>query len=162
MSRHEQIRQCRHNEQAIAVLHHAAITDLGKAKDALDDEKGMFNFGAHTRLPAILLLFPFGKSSVAKPLLVDEVTSLGCSLGDQLLLAGVGGVAIHPLLVAVQQLRDGVFVMHIGRRGHHRVDQLGLAVHAYMRLHAKIPLVTLFGLVHLRVARVVLILGRGR
>src|SRR3990172_3611763 len=57
---HEQIRQCRHDEQAIAVLHHAAIADLGKAKDALDDEKGMFDLGAHTRLSTVLLPFPFG------------------------------------------------------------------------------------------------------
>ena len=41
VSRHEQIRQCYHNEQTIAVLRHAAIADLGKAKDALDDQKGM-------------------------------------------------------------------------------------------------------------------------
>src|SRR3970282_445953 len=106
MSRHEQIRQSRHNEQAIAVLHHAAIADLGKAKDALDDEKGMFDLGAYTRLSTVLLPFPFAESLVAKPLLVGEVTRLGCCLGDQLLLAGVGGVAIHPLFVAVQQLGD--------------------------------------------------------
>src|SRR4030066_2426503 len=67
-SRHEQIRQCRHDEQAIAVLHHAAIADLGKAKDALDDEKGMFNLGANTRLSTVLLPFSFGESLVAKSL----------------------------------------------------------------------------------------------
>src|SRR3989338_3064477 len=55
-SRHEQIRQCRHDEQAIAVLHHAAIADLG----------------THSRLPAVLLLFPLGQSSVAESLLVGE------------------------------------------------------------------------------------------
>ena len=71
-SRHEQIRQCRHDEQAIAVLHHAAIADLGKAEDALDDKKGMFDLGTHTRLPAVLLLFPLGQSSVAESLLVGE------------------------------------------------------------------------------------------
>src|SRR3972149_6894583 len=114
-SRHEQIRQRRHDEQAIAVLHHAAIADLGKAKDALDDEKGMFDLGAHTRLSTVLLPFPFGESLIAKPLLVSEVTSLRCGLGDQLLLAGVGRVAIHPLFVAVQQLRDGV--TSLTRRG---------------------------------------------
>ncbi len=42
VSLHEQISQCRYNEQAITVLHHAAIADLGNAKDALDDQKGMF------------------------------------------------------------------------------------------------------------------------
>jgi hypothetical protein len=37
VSRHEQIRQRCDDEQAIAVLHHAAIADLGKTKDELDD-----------------------------------------------------------------------------------------------------------------------------
>src|ERR1019366_10442651 len=69
-SRHEQIRQCRHNEQTVAVLHHAAIADLGKAKDALDDEKGMLDLGAYTRFPTVLLQFPFGESLVAKSFLV--------------------------------------------------------------------------------------------
>ena len=161
MSRHEQIRQCRHNEQAIAVLHHAAIAHLGEAEDALDDEKGMFHLGAHTRLSAVLLALTFSQSSVAKPLLVGEVTRHGCGLGDQLLLAGVGGVAIHAPFVAVQQLRDGMFVMHVGRCRNDQVNQLGLAVHADVRLHTKVPLVTLLGLVHLRIARLILILGRG-
>lgn len=53
MARLEQIRQCRHNKQAIAVLHHAAIADLGKAKEALDDQEGMFDLGTHARLSTV-------------------------------------------------------------------------------------------------------------
>ena len=162
ISRHEQIRQCRHNEQSIAVLHHAAIANLGKAKEAFDDEEGMFDLGTHARLSAVLLLLPFGESPVTKSLLVGEVARLRCGLGDQLFLAGVGGIAIHPPLVAVQQVRDAVLVMLVGGRGDYRVDQLGLAVHANVRLHAEVPLITLLGLVHLRVTRLVLVLGRGR
>ncbi len=82
MSRHEQIRQCRHNEQAISVLHHAAIADLGKAEDALDDEEGMLDLGTHTRLPAVLLLLPLTQSSVAESLLVGEIPRLGRGLCD--------------------------------------------------------------------------------
>ena len=162
VSRHEQIGQRRHNEQAVAVFHHAAIVDLGKAKDALDDEKGVLHLGAHTRLPAVLLALTFSQPSIAKPLLIGEVTRLRCGPGDQRLLAGVGGVAIHPLLVAVQQLRERMFVVHVGRCRNNRMDQLGLTVHTDVRLHAEVPLVTLLRLVHLRVARLVLILGRGR
>ncbi len=65
VSRHEQIRQCRHNEQSIAVLSHAAITDLGKAKEALDDQEGMFDLGAHIRLPAVLLALTLSQAPVA-------------------------------------------------------------------------------------------------
>jgi hypothetical protein len=49
-----------------------------------------------------------------------------------------------------------MFVVHVGRRGNHRVNQLGLAVHANVRLHAEVPLVTLLGLVHLRIACIAL------
>jgi len=45
MSRHKQIGQRRQIEQAVAVLCHAAIARLGKAKDSLDDEEGMFDLG---------------------------------------------------------------------------------------------------------------------
>lgn len=161
VSRHKQIRQCRHNEQAIAVLHHAAIADFGKAEDSLDDKKGMLDLGTYTLLSTVLLLFLPAESLVANPLPVGEVARLGCCLDDHLLWARVCGVAIHPTFVAVQQLRDGVFIMHVGRRGSHRVDQLGHAIHADVRLHAEVPLVALLGLAHLRVASLVLILDRG-
>ena len=162
MSGHEQIRQSRHDEQAIAVLHHAAIADLGKAKDALDDEEGMFDLGTHTRLSTVLLLFPLRESPVAKALLVSKVTCLRCAQGDQFLLAGVSRVSIYAPLVAMEQLRQRMLVVLISRCSNHRMDQLGLAVYADMRLHAEIPLVALFGLVHLRIAGIVLVLGRGR
>ena len=87
VSRHEQIRQSGDNEQTIAVLHHAAIADLGKAKDALDDEESMFDLGAHTRLSTVLLPLPFGEPPVAKSFLIGEVTRMRRGLGDQLLLA---------------------------------------------------------------------------
>ena len=88
------------------VLHHAAITDLGKPEDALDDE-GMLDLSPHTRLSAVLLLLPFSESLVANPLLVSEVTRLRCDLGDQLILDGVGRVAIYQPLVDMQQLVEG-------------------------------------------------------
>ncbi len=80
VTRHEQIRQSGNYEQAIAVLHHAAIADLGKAKDAFDDKEGMFNFGTHTRLSTVLL--PLGEPPVAKSFLVGEVSRFWRGLGD--------------------------------------------------------------------------------
>ena len=53
-------------------------------------------------------------------------------------------------------------VVHVGRRGCHRVDQLVSAVDADVRLHAEVPLVALLGLVHLRVTLAVAVLGRTR
>ncbi len=121
----------------------------------------MFGLGPYARLPAVLLALTFGESLVVKSLLVGEVTRFRCGLVDKLLLAGIGKVAIYPMFVAVQQLGDGVFVIHVGRCGNLRGNQLGLAVHADVSLHAEVPLIFLLGLMHLRVARLALVLGRG-
>ena len=64
VSRHEQIGQRRYRKQAVAVLHHAAIADLGKTEYALDDKEGMFDLGAHARLLPVLLPLSPGKRFV--------------------------------------------------------------------------------------------------
>ena len=50
----------------------------------------------------------------------------------------------------------------VGRRGVHAVHEARFGIHADVGLHAKVPLVALLGLVHLGVARLVLVLGRRR
>ena len=50
--------------------------------------------------------------------------------------------------------------MHIGRRGGHRVNQLSAAIDAYVGFHAKVPLVALLHLMHLRVTLAIFVLGR--
>ena len=51
--------------------------------------------------------------------------------------------------------------MHVGRRDHLVVRQAAGGIHTDMHLYAEMPLVTLFALMHLRVARLTLILDRG-
>ena len=70
VARHEQICQCGRDKQAIAVLHHAAIADLGKAEDALDDQEGVLDLGAYLRLGPVLLPLPVGERIVPATLLV--------------------------------------------------------------------------------------------
>ena len=60
----------------------------------------------------------------------------------------------------VQQLRQRVLVVHVGRGHHSAVGQAGLAVHADVQLHAEVPLLALAGLVHPRVALLLGVLGR--
>lgn len=122
----------------------------------------MLDLGAHPRSGPVLLTLPLGQRLVTAALLIREVAGLRRCLADELLLTGVGRVAIDPALIAVQQLRDRMLVMHVGRRGHHRVDQLCLAIHADVGLHAEIPLIALLGLAHLWIALPILVLGRGR
>lgn len=161
-ARHEEVCQRGDDEQPIAVLLQSAVTHLGEAEDALDDQEGMLDLGAHPRPGPILLTLPLGQRLVTAALLIREVAGFRRCLADELLLTGVGRVAIDPALVAVQQLRDQMLVMHVGRRGHRRVDQLCLAIHADVGLHAKMPLIALLGLAHLGIALPILVLGRGR
>lgn len=162
VSRHEQIGQGSHHEQPVAVLGQTSIGHLGKAEHALDDKEGMLDLGPHLRLAAVLLTLPLGQRLVPAGLPVGEVLRARRSLADQRLLAGVGRVAIDPALAAMQQLRDRVLVMHVGRGGNDGVNQLGLAIDADVGLHAKVPLVALLGLAHLGIALAFPVLGRRR
>ena len=60
---------------------------------------------------------------------------------------------------AVQQLVDLGDIRHGGCRAHHAVYQPRFIINADVRLHAKVILVPLLGLVHFRVALAVLVLG---
>lgn len=55
-------------------------------------------------------------------------------------------------------LRD---VGDVGRRAGQAMDQPGLRVRADVRFHPKVPLVPLLDLVHLGIARLARVLGRG-
>jgi hypothetical protein len=80
---------------------------------------------------------------------IDEILSLWCVLPDHRPLAAVGLITPYAGLLAVQQIGQHRAVGDIGRRHHRRVDQLGAAVDAKMRLHAEIPMIALLGLMHL-------------
>ncbi|WP_242473019.1 hypothetical protein [Rhodoferax fermentans] len=49
--------------------------------------------------------------------LIGEVFGLGCGTVDQLLLAGIGTVAIEALLAAMQQIWQSVFAMNHANHG---------------------------------------------
>ena len=161
MSGHEDVRQGGHHEQAVAVLLQAAIAHLGKSEDALDDQEGMLDLGPYLRFGSVLLPRPMGKRIVPAALLVGKVLALKGRLSDLLFLAGVGRVTIDSVLVAMKKMRGWVLVMHVSRSGDDRMDQLGLGIDAYVGLHAEVPLVAFFCLVHLGVTGLVLDFGRG-
>jgi len=71
----------------------------------------------------------------------------------------VASIAIHHLLIALQQLAGLSEFMHDGCSGHNRVDQTGVLVDADMDLHPEIPLVALLSLVHLWIALPLFVFG---
>ena len=59
----------------------------------------------------------------------------------------------------MQQIRQGVFFMHVGWGDDAAMRQAALTVHANVQLHAKVPLLPLASLVHFRVAFLPDVLG---
>src|ERR1035441_9181003 len=94
--------------------------------------------------------------------MMGEILGTRRRFEDHLTLALIGAIAPHAGLIAVQNVWDGSTIMHIGWRRRYRVDGLDFAINTDVGLHAKIPLIAFFGLMHLRVARAVCVLGGGR
>ena len=70
------------------------------------------------------------------------------------------GVPLCVVVPADKTRRLGI--VDIGRSSHQGMDAAGTGIHADVDLHAEMPLVALLGLVHLRVAPTLRVLGRGR
>src|SRR2546421_9013672 len=122
----------------------------------------MFDLGAHRILPTIGLLVRISERPILVRPLVGEVLGLGRKLLESfaLLLAAVGTVAREPSLLTVQQVGQLLAVVHVARAHAGAVYQAALTVRPDVQLHAEVPLVTLLALVHLRVAALLLVLGR--
>jgi DNA replication protein DnaC len=115
-----------------------------------------------TAADLVIALEAANRQGRLKEVLHRTVARLGRLLFDDLTLALIGLITPDIALVTMQQVAQHRTVMHIRRRRHHRMDDFGTAIDAKMRLHAEIPLVALLGLVHLRVAGLLLVLGRTR
>lgn len=158
---HEEIRQRTRHEQPIGIFEKSTIARLHEVEDSLDDKKGMFAFGAHSRFGGVLRFLFAGERMVTRAFLVREVLSLGRVLVDHRRLSGIGAIAPYPGLGAMQQIGQDRRVVDVGGCCHRRVNELGFAVDAKMRLHPKIPLISLLRLMHRGIARLPLILRRG-
>ena len=125
-SHHEQISQGAGHEQTVGVLGDAAVAHLGEAEDALDHQKRVLDFGAHLRFVSILGPLHRAQRLMAARRGLCEVARVGCNTSDHLGLSDVGTVAPYAPLSSVQQMPQCPAVVHVSRRSHHGVDQLGL------------------------------------
>ena len=119
----------------------------------------MFDPGPDSGLGAVLRAFRVCQGLVAVALLVRKVLRSRGMLSDHFTLPVIGRVTPYTSFLAMKQVGQQLAVVHIGRRGGNRMDQLALAVHANVSLHAEVPLVSLLRLVHLRVPLPVPVLG---
>lgn len=97
----------------------------------------MLNLGSHLRFPPVGFLVRIRQWPAAGGTLVGEIFRVRRNL----LEPGIGAVAVQPGLIAIQQIRQLLAVMHVCRGDAGAVCQAGAAVRADMHLHAEVPLV---------------------
>ncbi len=159
---HIQIRQPAADLEPVGILGEPAVPNLGPPEDPLDHQERMFDFRTDPRLDAVAGALRLAQRPIAMGFGLDETFGIGSILLNDVALPAVGCIAPDPRLLPVQQLRQHLAVMHIGRRGGDRMNQRGAAVDANMRLHAEVPLVAFPGLVHLEIPLFRTILRRTR
>ena len=94
--------------------------------------------------------------------LICHVSDVRRHFPDRLFLTLVGAIAPYLCFATMKKTLDCLTIMDIRRRNLNRMDDLFFAIHPNVTLHAKIPLVSLFGLMHLGIAFLVVVLRRGR
>ena len=157
------------------VLLQSPVADLAMLEHVLDPAKRMLDLGADARLQLLDRVEQGALGSVGQ-LLAPARTHrpmpghVAVRVLRTLFHADVTGVTMHRLLLAVQQRMGLGHVIDVGCRTHHGVHQSRVGVHANVRLHAEVPLVTFLGrsrlrLIaahHRRIALLLTALDRGR
>jgi hypothetical protein len=122
-----QIGQRTGDQQPVCILRQAPVAGLHEAEDALDDEEGMLDLGAHAGLGLVLRpLFLIDRILVAVAT-VGEVFRLRSMRSNDVALPLIGRITPQAGLLPVQEDGQAHGVMHIGGRGGHRMDELALA-----------------------------------
>ena len=161
-SNKEQVAKGEQREELRAVLGQPTVTGLHVSELALDDPEGMLDLGPHLGDDPVDV-FVDGIELAALWGLAHDAPELAVS-GERGLALGADIALVGPdrCLFAVQQVIPDLAVMDLGGRGLEAVDDAAVSIDTDMGLHAKIPVVALLCRRHLRVARLGLVLGRGR
>jgi len=126
------IRQGQRCKGPAGILGQAAIAHLGKAPQSLDHGKHVFHPCPDFGLVAVLCPLGFIHLACFTNALIRKILCLWRLAPNQFLLAGIGAVAIDASLLPMQQMRQRVLVMNIGRRHHSAMRQPALAVYPDM------------------------------
>jgi hypothetical protein len=163
----DQIDQGEQDLELRGVLLQALVAHLAVTEQVLEDVKGMLDSGTNLG-PEVLdglgqvLQRPFLLAGDGAALGGDVPLDLAVLEFLALLGANVASIGEHLLLLAVEQVGRLGNVGNVGRGGSNGVHQPGVGVGPDVRLGPEVVLLALAGLVHLGVARLVFVLGRGR
>lgn len=163
----EQIREAEQRKELRRVLGQTLVTRLIHAEDILHDMERVLDLGPNTRLELLDLLVDTTQRRIRQRLALarphrDFPLNIAALVLFPFLDTLRARIAEDDPLFPVQQgmsLRD---VIGAGWRGDQGMGDAGVGIDANVQLHAAVPLVTLLGLVHLRIALATLVLGRGR
>lgn len=161
-SDHIQIRKSAGNKQPVGVLYNASVSHLAKSKYPFDYQKGILHFCPHPRFSSVLRYFFIAQLFVAAAFLIGKILRMRRMFAYDIALSRICRVAPYSFFIAMQKARQDLAVMHIGRGGNSGMYQLRAAVKTDMRLHAEIPLIAFFCLMHFRIAGIVFVLGGTR
>src|SRR4030095_5114338 len=153
LAHHEDVGQRTGDDQAMPVLRQAAGAHPRGAEHALDHANRVLDPGPDPRLP------PIGGAPPRAAM--REVPRVRRADTQHAGLARIRELAPDAPFLAMQQPRQDVTVMDVGRGHFDRVNELALAIDPEMALHAEVPLPPLLRLMHPGVARAGRVL-RGR
>lgn len=154
-----QIGERKGGEQSRGVLRQASIANLAEAPQTLDHEKCMFTSSAGGRALSINCSLVQTQRPLVRPP-IDPISNTFAERCAAVLLAPIGLIAEDRPLTPMQQLRHLADVGTVGGRCDQAVHDAA-RVGPHVRLHAKVPVLALKGLMHLRVSRLIGVLGRG-
>ena len=98
------------------VLRQPAISNMEKAKNPFDDQKGMFDPGPDLRFRSVFRTIKFAQRVMSRTPFIGHVPGVGSRLPDRLFLTLVGAIAPDLRFAAVKKTCDCLAIMHIGWR----------------------------------------------
>src|SRR5450755_1692592 len=157
-----EVNQRKGGQQPFMILLQSAIAQFGISENALQNAEGPLHLGTYSCLGTILAPLPLVYRVLALRASRGHVLRFGGSGMNRLCLALVACVAPDLLLCTVQQIGQHMYIRYRGSRGAHRMHDAFFTIHADVRLGTEMPLVPLLGLMHLRIALALAVLGRRR
>ena len=149
------------HKEPVGVFHKTSVTHPGKAENPFKYQERMLHLRPNLRFCPVPRSLFLAQWSIAATLLLGKISGIRRLFTYRITLAGVGRVAPHSGLIAMEKVRKHLAVVYVRRSGRYRMDQLGTAVYTDVGLHAEIPLLSLLRLMHLRVPFLPAVLCRG-
>ena len=156
--------------QSIEIFLQSSVNGLSEPEDVLHDSVGVFHLAAHSGFTMLNVSLPVNgvARNPGQPARSAIDAEFDCGKAGIMfdfipfLKPQISAVPVDNLVILPQQFFRHCDFVDIGGGGLHCMDKTAARIHADMALHAELPLVSLFRLVHFGVSFLFRILGRAR